>query len=189
MATAIGEHHFTIYTDPKVNARLLYEISRETDNTDYINITFKPGMVNASGNTGAYIYNRAAVNIFLYYNNKWNKVVSNLTVKPAAQAYLGFNWYENTKTVRMNYPDEGDIAVYMEEADTGYSDGWNNFQWGSPVDSPHGTITAPENHSKVYDARGNKTKYVWKTTDRGVTWKKCDAYRLWNNGNSYEKIR
>lgn len=189
MATAIQEHHFTIYTDPRVNARLLYEISRESGNTDYINITFKPGMINASGNTGAYIYNRSAVNIFLYFNGKWNKVVSNLTVKPAAQAYLGFNWYEKTATYRMNYPDEGGIAVYMEEADTGYSDSWGNFQWGSPVNSPQGTITAPENHSKVYDAAGNKTKYVWKTTDRGVNWTKCDAYKLWNNGNSYEKIR
>ena len=44
------------------------------------------------------------------------------------------------------------------------------------------------NYARRASDNWNKTVRFWKTEDRGVTWKNCNGYELWNNGNSYEKL-
>ena len=46
-------------------------------------------------------------------------------------------------------------------------------------------------HNKVYGGTSNnftKNRYVYKTTDWGQTWVKCDAYKTTNSGSSWTKV-
>ena len=54
----------------------------------------------------------------------------------------------------------------------------------------------PDRIERFNKARGSNNsgsswsqdKYVWKTTDYGATWKKCNVYRSTNSGSTWSKV-
>ena len=197
MATAVSRR-LVCNVNPELDGRLEYTISRDSNNTDYVKIHFTPGLIlhNTYPGGSAWRYNRWAACVDIYVNGRWKNVVYNQQIKDMnIGQILNSTWYQSTSgEIREYIPDEGDVQVRVYFGDTGYSSGWDNFQDSGidPNSKYYGSIHTPENHSKVQKKEPNKswekTVYPRKTTDRGNTWTKCDAYYTSNWGATWTKI-
>jgi len=164
---------------PKGVYLLLYgSISRNGDN---VTITVNTGMQNISGWNNAYRYNRHAVYLWIDGAQKLN----NYEVKPQSYNNLGRGYYgAGDHSFTFNCPDVHTFDIYVELWDTG---------WSRNIAQLHGYLTSSQNKSKISyssnkGSNWSKDRFIYKTTNYGANWEKCNLHKSTNSGSSWSKI-
>lgn len=119
--------------------------------------------------------------------------------------YIGRSqWYKGstikTGSFEIQYSEDGNYSFSIygwshvfvgDSIAAGYSDETARANVGingSTTSKQTFTLDKVSFYSRAHNASGTATKYVYKTTDRGASWQKCNFYKTTNSGNNWSKV-
>lgn len=99
------------------------------------------------------------------------------------------NWVEFTVPIDDNGDCHIKVEGYLDIKAKYLSNGvWQTYRECGPKEFDLSTVDV---YTKVYGGSSNnfsKGKYVYKTTDYGQHWSKCNAYKTTNSGRNWPKV-